>query len=56
MSVIENLSIEGVYDKIAEHFDNTRYSIWGSVKKFIDIFETGAKVLEIGCGNGKNML
>ena len=56
MSVIENLSIEGVYDKIAEHFDNTRYSIWTSVKNFIDNFETNAKVLEIGCGNGKNML
>ena len=56
MSVIENLSIEGVYDKIAEHFDNTRYSIWNCVKNFIDNFETNAKVLEIGCGNGKNML
>jgi len=50
------LSIEEVYDKIANHFDNTRYSIWKSVKKFLTDLEIGSCVLEIGCGNGKNML
>lgn len=56
MSVINNLSIEKVYDKIATHFDTTRYSVWEYVKIFIDKFDSYSKVLEIGCGNGKNML
>jgi ubiquinone/menaquinone biosynthesis C-methylase UbiE len=50
------LSIENVYDKIAPHFNNTRHRIWGSVKKFMTALEPHSKVLEIGCGNGKNML
>jgi len=51
-----SLSIENVYDKIAIHFNNTRHRIWGSVKKFMTALEPHSKVLEIGCGNGKNML
>ena len=50
------LSIEQVYDKIADQFNNTRYKIWGSVKTFMDSLPTNASVLELGCGNGKNML
>jgi SAM-dependent methyltransferase len=50
------LSIEQVYDKIAEQFNNTRYKIWGSVKIFMDGLPKDASVLELGCGNGKNML
>ena len=30
------LDIKHVYDKIAREFDTTRYSIWTSVKKFLD--------------------
>ena len=50
------LSIEEVYNKIAPHFNNTRHRIWGSVKKFMNALEPHSNVLEIGCGNGKNML
>jgi len=50
------LSIEQVYDKIADQFNNTRYKIWGSVKTFMDALPINASVLELGCGNGKNML
>jgi ubiquinone/menaquinone biosynthesis C-methylase UbiE len=50
------LSIEQVYDKIADQFNNTRYKIWGSVKTFMDGLPKDASVLELGCGNGKNML
>jgi ubiquinone/menaquinone biosynthesis C-methylase UbiE len=49
-------SIEQVYDKIADQFNNTRYKIWGSVKTFMDGLPKDASVLELGCGNGKNML
>jgi ubiquinone/menaquinone biosynthesis C-methylase UbiE len=50
------LSIEQVYDKIADQFNNTRYKIWGSVKTFMDALPINSSVLELGCGNGKNML
>lgn len=50
-----SLSIEEVYNKIAYQFDSTRYSIWGSVKTFLDLIEPHSKVLDIGSGNGKNM-
>lgn len=56
MSLISNLPIKEVYNKIANHFDRSRNRIWGSVKDFLDGLEERSIVLEIGCGNGKNML
>jgi len=56
MTTIHNLSVSQVYDKIAGDFNITRVRIWGSVKMFIDSIPAGSKVLELGCGNGKNML
>lgn len=50
------LDIKHVYDKIAKEFDTTRYSIWTSVKKFLDSLPANSVVLDNGCGNGKNML
>jgi ubiquinone/menaquinone biosynthesis C-methylase UbiE len=51
-----SLSVEEVYNKIADDFNSTRYSVWGSVRGFLDTLESNSHVLEIGCGNGKNML
>tara|TARA_B110000977_G_scaffold201843_1_gene299202 strand:+ start:3435 stop:4055 length:621 start_codon:yes stop_codon:yes gene_type:complete len=45
-----------VYEKIAHHFDGTRYRIWPSVKKFMDKIPDNNKVVDLGCGNGKNMI
>ena len=56
MSVIHNLSVKEVYDKISKHFDVSRQRVWGSVKQFIGSMNSGALVLDCGCGNGKNML
>ena len=50
------LFIEEVYNKIANDFNKTRYSVWGSVRKFLDNVQADSTVLDIGCGNGKNML
>ena len=50
------LSTEEVYDKIASHFDATRQYVWKDVKKFINTLQNNSKLLDIGCGNGKNML
>jgi SAM-dependent methyltransferase len=50
------LTVAQVYDKIAKEFDKTRVSIWTNVKNFLDGISVGSSVLDIGCGNGKNML
>lgn len=51
-----SLSIAEVYDKIAPEFDKTRVAIWPNVRKFLDNLSTGSLNLDIGCGNGKNMM
>lgn len=45
-----------VYEKIAHHFDGTRYRIWPCVKKFMDSIPDNSIVLDLGCGNGKNTI
>ena len=43
------------YNKIAQNFSDTRHSVWDYVAKFIQSIPESSKVLEVGCGNGKNM-
>lgn len=51
-----DLNLKEVYENIADDFDTTRQFVWPCVKKFLDSIEPGSKGLEIGCGNGKNLL
>lgn len=47
-----------VYDDIAEHFSSTRYKPWRGVRAFLGdtaAVPAGSTILEIGCGNGKNL-
>ena len=55
---LEELNVANVYDKIASSFDRTRYKVWLSVSKFLDSInpKINHTILEIGCGNGKNMI
>lgn len=53
---IEKKFVKETYDKIAPSFSDTRYRAWESTEKFINSLDTGVKVLEVGCGNGKNMI
>jgi ubiquinone/menaquinone biosynthesis C-methylase UbiE len=41
--------------RFADEFDKTRISLWDCVIYFLNSFEKGSKVLDIGCGNGKYM-
>ena len=52
---IETVNVKNVYEKIARHFDKTRFKVWPSVQKFIDNIPSHSLVLDVGCGNGKNM-
>jgi ubiquinone/menaquinone biosynthesis C-methylase UbiE len=43
------------YDVIADHFSETRFSVWQNVKIFLNSVKSGSLIADIGCGNGKNM-
>lgn len=51
----ENQNVHNIYNKIAKHFDTTRVIIWPKVQEFINSFKKNTVILDIGCGNGKNM-
>ncbi|XP_017148177.1 alkylated DNA repair protein alkB homolog 8 [Drosophila miranda] len=50
---LEQQNVHEVYDKIANHFSETRHSPWPQVAQFLDSFEPESVVLDVGCGNGK---
>ena len=54
--LFEQEHVIDVYEKISKHFDHTRYHCWPRVKQYIDSFHKGAKVADVGCGNGRNCL
>jgi tRNA (uracil-5-)-methyltransferase TRM9 len=43
------------YDVHATDFSKSRFRIWPDIKQFLDKLPPNSKVLDIGCGNGKNM-
>lgn len=51
----ENENVHSIYNKIAKHFDTTRVIIWPKVQEFINSFKSKSIILDVGCGNGKNM-
>lgn len=53
---LEKQYVQQVYSSIADHFNDTRFCIWDFVKKFLTDKTASMKGLDIGCGNGKNML
>jgi ubiquinone/menaquinone biosynthesis C-methylase UbiE len=48
--------VHDTYEEIAKSFSSTRHSPWPSVKNYLSNLPTNSKVLDAGCGNGKNML
>lgn len=53
LKMLESSYIPGIYEKIAQHFDETRTSHWSKVKEFLLSLPSYSTVLDIGCGNGK---
>ncbi|KRX98876.1 Alkylated DNA repair protein alkB -like protein 8 [Trichinella pseudospiralis] len=56
LSSVENVYVHQVYEQIADHFDQTRHSLWPGVKRFIESISNGSLLLDVGCGNGKYLL
>ncbi|GBM84609.1 Alkylated DNA repair protein alkB 8 [Araneus ventricosus] len=52
---LENKYVNQVYEVIADHFSNTRYKPWPKVASFLKDIPPGCVVLDVGCGNGKNL-
>lgn len=50
MSLVKNQ-----YSKIAKDFSKTRYKKWTCVNNFLTNIINSDKILELGCGNGKNI-
>ena len=53
--VLKTKTVHSVYNKIAKHFDTTRIIIWPKVQEYINSFKKNSIILDVGCGNGKNM-
>ena len=53
---ITDIYVTQVYDKIAQHFNHTRAYTWQGVETFLCSIKPYSQVLEIGAGNGKNLL
>ncbi|KAK5968657.1 Alkylated DNA repair protein alkB 8 [Trichostrongylus colubriformis] len=53
---IERLYVNGVYESIASHFDETRFSHWSGVKRFLSSLPDFSLVYDVGCGNGKYLV
>ena len=54
--ISEKQHVKDVYDAIASDFSRTRTRIWDHVKNFLDNIPDDSKCIDIGCGNGKNMM
>lgn len=52
-SLCELENVHKVYNEIANHFSETRHSPWPQVTQFIQEFDEGSVLVDIGCGNGK---
>ncbi len=58
MTEVENNHVKNIYDKIASDFSNKRYQPWTWITTFLDSLNqiTINNILDVGCGNGRNML
>ncbi|OWR44852.1 hypothetical protein KGM_211918 [Danaus plexippus plexippus] len=55
-SHLEDLHVHQVYEQIAGHFSSTRHKPWPKVVEFLQDIPPGSIVLDLGAGNGKNIL
>ena len=52
---LEKKHVADIYNIIAEHFNHTRAYIWKGVGQYVNSLPKNSLLLEVGCGNGKNL-
>ncbi|XP_043548000.1 probable tRNA methyltransferase 9B [Chiloscyllium plagiosum] len=52
-SRLEKDYVHDVYERIAPHFNDSRYKAWPRVRHFLLEQEPGSLIADVGCGNGK---
>ena len=55
LTQLENDNVKDIYEQIAPQFNNTRQYRWSWVNEFLNTLENNSIVLDLGCGNGRNM-
>lgn len=55
LSNLEKTNVNEIYEIIAQHFDVTRVNKWDWVENFLNTLQPNSLVLDLGCGNGRNM-
>lgn len=53
---MEEQYVKNVYETIANNFSSTRFSKWNWITDFVISKPLNSNILDIGCGNGRNML
>ena len=48
-------NVKDVYEIIAEHFNDKRYSKWDWIESFLNQFPENSLIYDIGCGPGRNI-
>jgi alkylated DNA repair protein alkB family protein 8 len=56
MNDIETDYVKRFYETNAHCFSNTRYKAWDTFEEFVKTLDTKSKIIELGCGNGKNLI
>lgn len=51
----EQKHVHDIYNKIADHFSVTRCFPWPKVESFLKMLSRDSVMVEVGCGNGKNL-
>ena len=51
----EHNNVKNVYEVIANSFSDTRHASWEWIDDFIKSYPHNSIILDIGCGNGRNM-
>jgi ubiquinone/menaquinone biosynthesis C-methylase UbiE len=51
----EKKYVHDIYKSIANHFSATRYKPWPKVEEFLLSLSPDSVMIDVGCGNGKNL-